>query len=171
MIPNPVYFWREFEVPYGFLSQWFACPFTVDGTTYATTEMWMMVQKARIFGDSEAEQQMLATDDPETQRDLGRKVKGYDGKIWDQHKSRVVEDGNYHKFTKTRHDALMKVKLLATGDRELVEASPTDRIWGVGFAVDEAGQNRDKWGLNLLGKAIMMVRDRLREEDGTRKPA
>lgn len=84
MPASPIYFWREYEVPYGFLSQWFACPFTVDDTTYATTEMWMMVQKARMFGDAEAEQQMLATEDPETQRDLGRKVKGYDGKAWDQ---------------------------------------------------------------------------------------
>lgn len=48
---DPVYFWREYEEPYGFLSQWYDSPFEVDGVTYASTEMWMMIQKARLFGD------------------------------------------------------------------------------------------------------------------------
>lgn len=47
----PLFFWREFEEPYGFLSQWYEAPFTVEDVTYASTEMWMMVQKARLFGD------------------------------------------------------------------------------------------------------------------------
>lgn len=81
---GPIFFWREFEHPYGFLSQWFALPFTVSDTTYATTEMWMMIQKARLFHDTESEKAMLETTDPKTHRDLGRKVKGYDGKVWDQ---------------------------------------------------------------------------------------
>lgn len=48
---GPIFFWREFEEPFGFLSQWYDCKFEVDGVTYASTEMWMMVQKARLFGD------------------------------------------------------------------------------------------------------------------------
>ncbi|KAI0184370.1 hypothetical protein EV127DRAFT_444399 [Xylaria flabelliformis] len=54
--------------------------------------------------------------------------------------------------------------LLATGTRELVEASPFDRIWGVGFGAKEAGKKRGKWGLNLLGKCLMDVREELRKE-------
>ena len=48
---GPLFFWREFEEPYGFLSQWYESSFDVDGVTYLTAEMWMMVQKARLFGD------------------------------------------------------------------------------------------------------------------------
>jgi hypothetical protein len=48
---GPIYFWRETEVPYGFLSQWYASPFEVDGVTYQTPEMWMMIHKAKVFGD------------------------------------------------------------------------------------------------------------------------
>ncbi|KAK4991255.1 hypothetical protein LTR50_002013 [Elasticomyces elasticus] len=79
-------------------------------------------------------------------------------------KSRIVEEGNYHKFTSSEPQLQLKRKLLETGERELVEASPTDRIWGVGFGADDAEENRKDWGENLLGKAIAAVRERLRRE-------
>ncbi|KAK3110420.1 hypothetical protein LTR53_015303 [Teratosphaeriaceae sp. CCFEE 6253] len=79
-------------------------------------------------------------------------------------KSRIVEEGNYHKFTKSKTKPEMVGSLLATGDRELVEASPTDRIWGVGFGAATAEANREQWGENRLGKAMMAVRDQLRQE-------
>jgi ribA/ribD-fused uncharacterized protein len=80
-------------------------------------------------------------------------------------KLRIVEEGNYHKFTISEDAENLKAMLLATGERELVEASPLDRIWGVGFAENNAGQNRARWGQNLLGKALMNVRAKLREEN------
>lgn len=48
---GPVFFWREFEEPYGFMSQWYESAFEHEGTTYPSAEMWMMVQKAKLFGD------------------------------------------------------------------------------------------------------------------------
>lgn len=58
--------------------------------------------------------------------------------------------------------------LLETGDRLLVEASPYDKIWGVGYSAANAAANEGNWGENLLGKALMRVRDRLRSgEDNT----
>jgi ribA/ribD-fused uncharacterized protein len=75
-----------------------------------------------------------------------------------------VTQGNYHKFTVSRDAQELKNMLLATGERELVEASPYDRIWGIGFAERDAEGSRHWWGQNLLGKALMEVRRRLREE-------
>jgi predicted NAD-dependent protein-ADP-ribosyltransferase YbiA (DUF1768 family) len=91
-----------------------------------------------------------------------------------------VTEGNYYKFTKSKDKPEMLKALLATGDRELVEASariscfryeadeiqasPTDRIWGVGFGAADAEANREKWGENRLGKAIMAARDQIRKE-------
>lgn len=80
-------------------------------------------------------------------------------------KSRIVEEGNYHKFTKAAESETMLKILLDTGDQEIVEASPSDSIWGVGFSASKADANRDKWGQNLLGKVIMNVRDQLRKEN------
>ncbi|WPG99369.1 Hypothetical protein R9X50_00218300 [Acrodontium crateriforme] len=159
----PVFFWRETEAQYGFLSQWYDSTFQVDGVEYRTAEMWMMVQKARLFGDEDIAQKMMQTTNPKEHQALGRKAKGFDRKKWDEHKSRIVEEGNYHKFTKTTPE--MKMWLLETGDRELVEASPYDRIWGVGFVAKDAELNRSNWGENRLGKAIMKVREQLRNEE------
>ncbi|KAK4996491.1 hypothetical protein LTR66_003907 [Elasticomyces elasticus] len=161
---GPIFFWREFEELYGFMSQWYMCPFEHEGTTYLSAEMWMMVQKARLFGDEDIATQMLATPTPAEHQALGRKVKGFDKQRWNENKSRIVEEGNYHKFTSSEPQLQLKRKLLETGERELVEASPTDRIWGVGFGADDAEENRKDWGENLLGKAIAAVRERLRRE-------
>jgi ribA/ribD-fused uncharacterized protein len=86
--------------------------------------------------------------------------------MWDAHKEAIVEQGNWCKFTMGEGEcgADARARLLATGDRELVEASPYDRIWGIGFAAKNAEANRARWGQNLLGKAIMKVRARIREQ-------
>jgi ribA/ribD-fused uncharacterized protein len=57
----------------------------------------------------------------------------------------------------------LKDYLINTGNRIIVEASPVDRIWGVGLAADNPEIiDPNKWnGLNLLGYALMEVRDRL----------
>ncbi|KAH7088193.1 hypothetical protein FB567DRAFT_591608 [Paraphoma chrysanthemicola] len=162
---DPVYFWRPTD-PNAYLGQWYVSPFTHDSSTYATAEMWMMVQKARLFDDEAVARKMLATTDPKRHKALGRQVKNFDGRVWDEHKLKIVEDGTYHKFTLCDDAPNLKAMLLATGERELVEASPLDRIWGIGFTEKNAGMNRHKWGQNLLGVALMRVRERLREEEG-----
>ncbi|KAF2244501.1 DUF1768-domain-containing protein [Trematosphaeria pertusa] len=161
---GPVYFWRPHQAN-GYLGQWYSSPFTVDGDTYATAEMWMMVQKARLFSDEAVAQKMLATTDPKRHRALGREAKNFSQKTWDDHKRGIVEQGTYYKFTRSEEAEKLRGLLLETGERELVEASPMDRIWGVGFGEKNAGANRGRWGLNLLGKALMGIRGRLREEE------
>jgi ribA/ribD-fused uncharacterized protein len=80
-------------------------------------------------------------------------------------KLEIVTQGTYHKFTISDDAENLRRMLLATGERELVEASPFDRIWGLGFAEKDAQRNRHRWGQNLLGRALMDVRTRLREEE------
>ncbi|KAF2445089.1 DUF1768-domain-containing protein [Karstenula rhodostoma CBS 690.94] len=160
---GPVYFWKP-EQEHGYLGQWFRSPWTHEGDTYKTAEMWMMVGKARLFEDEDVAQEILAADNPRKQKALGRKVRDFDEKVWNKNRMRIVEEGNYYKFTISEGGGNLRAMLFATGERELVEASPMDRIWGVGFAEKNAGQNRARWGQNLLGKALMNVRARLREE-------
>jgi ribA/ribD-fused uncharacterized protein len=145
----------------GCLSQWWPSPFTVDGLTYATAEHWMMAGKARLFGDAEAERQVLAADHPALAKKAGRLVRGFDEAVWERERFRIVVEGGVHKFA--AHPAL-RAFLLGTGTRVLVEASPVDRVWGIGLAAhDEAATDPRRWrGANLLGFALMETRERLR---------
>ncbi|KAJ0160949.1 N-glycosidase [Colletotrichum tanaceti] len=169
METSPIYFWRE-TGPEGYLSQWWTRdPFTITATassppvTFRTAEHYMMHGKALLFADADAALAILAADHPRKVKALGRGVRGFDGARWDAERERVVREGNLLKFRGAPH---LRARLLATGSRELVEASPTDRIWGIGFAPDKApASDRKRWGLNLLGKALMEVREALREEE------
>ena len=143
------------------LSQWWPAPFTVDGVGYATAEHWMMAAKARLFGDAAAERAVLAAEHPAEAKKAGRLVRGFDEAVWVRQRFRIVVEGSVHKFG--AHPELLGY-LLGTGDRVLVEASPVDRVWGIGLAADdEAAADPQRWrGPNLLGFALMEARERLR---------
>jgi ribA/ribD-fused uncharacterized protein len=160
-----VFFWgdtprRDGQVDASCLSQWFHAPFTVDGVRYLTAEHWMMAGKARLFGDREAEQAVIAAGHPQRAKAIGRQVNGFDTETWQQNRLALVVEGNVHKFE--QNDALRDF-LLGTKDRVLVEASPVDRIWGIGLAADDdRAEHPAQWrGLNLLGFALMRARAQL----------
>ncbi|MNT40766.1 Swarming motility protein YbiA [compost metagenome] len=142
-------------------SQWWHSSFEVDGVKYKTAEHWMMAEQARLFDDDIAIEKILKTNTPAEAKKMGRLVKNFNAVIWDQHKFEIVVNGNLHKFS--QHDA-MKTFLINTKERVLVEASPVDNIWGIGMAADhEHIENPLKWrGENLLGYALMEVRDKLK---------
>ncbi|KAH8808161.1 hypothetical protein F5884DRAFT_857704 [Xylogone sp. PMI_703] len=171
---GPIYFWKPHGSEYGFLSQWHESPFqdADKAITYSSAEQYMMYQKAVLFEDHEIGAKILETTSPREQKSLGRKVRNFDDDVWKKNRSRIVTGGSYCKFVYSlAEDEGLKQKLLATGKRELVEASPMDRIWGVGFGEKNAGSQRHRWGLNLLGKALMEARERIRKEDGVEQKA
>lgn len=143
------------------LSQWYEAEFVVDNKIYPTAEHFMMAEKARLFRDTETEEKILKAVTPGEAKKLGRCVSGFDDVAWAAHRFDVVVSANVGKFS--QNEAL-KDFLLNTGDRVLVEASPVDKIWGIGLAEDSpAVENPRRWkGLNLLGFALMEVRERLR---------
>ena len=143
------------------LSQWFPAAFTVEGITYPTAEHWMMAEKARLFKDSAALAEILKSSKPGAAKELGRTVKNFDKAVWDAKAYHIVVEGNIHKFS--QHES-MKSLLLTTGNQIIVEASPPDRIWGIGLDQENKGaQNPNTWrGTNWLGFALMEVRDQLK---------
>lgn len=143
------------------LSQWWPSPFVVDGVTYATAEHWMMAGKARLLEDQEAERRVLAAGSPAQAKNVGRLVRRFDEQTWLRERFGIVVEGSVHKFAA---HADLREFLLNTGDRVLVEASPMDRVWGIGLAADdEAAGDPERWrGPNLLGFALMEARHRLR---------
>lgn len=118
----------------------------------------MMAEKAALFDDQEIRAQVLRAPAPNAAKALGRNVRGFNDKVWLQHRYDIVVRANQAKFS--QHPPLNEY-LLQTGSRVIVEASPVDNIWGIGLAQDNAdASNPNLWkGLNLLGFALMQVRD------------
>lgn len=144
-------------------SQWWEESFIVDGESYSSAEHWMMAKKAELFEDLEAKAEVLRAKTPGEAKKIGRKVKNFDPAKWDTEKYSIVINGNLHKFQQNQD---LKNFLINTGNRVLVEASPVDPIWGIGLAADnEAVNDPRRWkGENLLGFALMEVRDKLKNE-------
>jgi len=163
--PKYLFFWghtppADGSVSKACFSQWFSSPFAIDGLHYPTAEHFMMAAKARLFGDRDIEEKILKPSHPKQAKELGRKVRDFDEATWIRERYRLVVEGNLAKFSQ---NAELRQFLLGTGKRVLVEASPHDRIWGIGLAADHPDAEKPAgWkGLNLLGFALMEVREAL----------
>ena len=157
-----LFFWGHTEhgsnVTKACLSNFYPCKFEFNGKTFNFSEQCFMYQKAILFNDFEIAKQVLNETDVRKIKALGRKVKNFNNELWDKHKEDFMFNACYAKFS--QNDKL-KDFLLSTGNHEIVEASPVDNIWGIGFSSDNAMENIDKWGQNLLGKVLMKVREDL----------
>jgi len=127
----------------------------------------MMACKAALFSDNETlelilEENARSDTDPKHIKALGRRVSPFDEKTWVEHREEIVYHGNLYKFGQ---NGGLKKTLVETGDLILVEASPYDRVWGIGFKENKAMRERERWGLNLLGKALMRVREEFRKQE------
>ncbi|WP_336686853.1 NADAR family protein [Chryseobacterium bernardetii] len=159
-----LFFWGHTvkdEITKSCFSQWFTGKFEENGIVYKTAEHYMMAGKARLFNDAEILEKILQASTPNQVKALGRKVKNFDPNVWNEHKYEIVKQGNLLKFSQNNK---YKDFLLSTGDKILVEASPYDTVWGIGMLeTDPRAENPLLWnGENLLGFALMEVRDELR---------
>lgn len=143
-------------------SQWYKYRILVDGVSYSCAEQYMMAMKAFYFADRESYDAIMATEDPAKQKAIGRKVRGFDVAKWSAVSREYVYKANYAKFK----NEPLRTFLLKTGDKEIVEASPTDKVWGIGLAEeDDRILDKNNWqGLNWLGECIMRAREQIVKE-------
>ena len=168
-IDSYVFFWghtpriKDGRIHKTCLSQWWDGVFEANGICYKSAEHWMMAKKAEVFGDTIMLQKILQSKSPNQAKGLGRKVRNFDNATWLNVRYEIVKEGNMHKFGKSRQ---LKQYLLSTGNAVLVEASPYDQIWGIGLTQNAPNvEDPSTWlGDNLLGFALMEVRDALLEE-------
>jgi hypothetical protein len=154
-----VFFWGEWP------SNWYKCYFTADGHEFFNSEQYFMWVKAKTFGDDEVAEEILKKGkNPKTAKALGRKVKNYDDKIWDEKRYGVMVQANMYKYSQNEE---LKALLLneELRDKNFVEASPYDGIFGIKCGEQEALDDKSNWnGRNLLGKALDEVRNILLHE-------
>ena len=157
-------FHKEQERPYGCFSQWYAVPdggFTFEGDRYFCAEQAMMAGKARLFNDRQALSEILSERQSSRRiKELGRAVKGFDPRLWSGAAFHIVKAANLAKFPQNQRP---KEVLLSTAPALIAEAVPWDAMWGTGLAATHPDARcPELWpGANLLGYALMQVRDDL----------
>ncbi|MBQ6500855.1 MAG: NADAR family protein [Mogibacterium sp.] len=155
-----VFFWKTDQLNKEF-TNFYPCLFLVEGIKYRCVEQYMMAKKALLFNDTDIYEKVMKTKDPDEIKALGRQVKDFDPDIWDRCKCEIVYNGNYAKYTQNTR---LRNVLLGTGDVVLAEASPVDKIWGIGLDRDDPlALDPENWqGENLLGKILMDIREELK---------
>jgi len=156
-----IYFYGKGQ--FVFLSNFYPCKIYDDelDVSFNCSEQCFMYSKCLIFDDEneELKEKILAETNPSKIKRFGRIVKNFDNKVWEKERWLRMYNAVYLKFSQNKD---LKKKLLATGDRALYEASPTDRIWGIGYSAKEAHKtSKSGYGQNLLGKILMDVRSKL----------
>lgn len=155
---NFIFFWG------GLYSQWYPSKFKIGDIEYNCCEQYMMAQKAGLFNDKESYEAIMKESDPKIQKAIGRKVKGFDSDKWNEVCRQIVYEANLAKFG--QNPMLLK-ELMKAGNinKEIVEASPYDTIWGIGMGERDPDRfDKSKWkGTNWLGEAIMQVRKYFRD--------
>ncbi|CAJ1314645.1 NADAR family protein [Paenibacillus nuruki] len=141
-------------------SQWYPASFELEGQQFTSAEQYMMYGKAQLFGDRDIAARILQADHPRQQKALGRQIQRFDDELWNREAKNIVYRGNHAKFTQNPELLLV---LLATAGQTLVEASPSDRIWGIGLSEDDPRiHQRATWrGTNWLGEVLIQLREDL----------
>lgn len=152
-----VFFWN------GVFSNFYPCKIRYNKMLFSSTEMIFMWEKALFFGDKDAANSILFSSDPAICKKIGRSIKNFDAELWSSVSYDIMVKANYEKYTQ---NSRLKFELLNTIPKILVEASPYDKIWGIGLHVhDDAVLDENNWnGQNLLGKALMEVREKINSE-------
>lgn len=147
----------------GYLSNWFMADFCVGDVTFSSMEQYMMYQKAVLFQDTDIAEEILKTSDVGKVKALGRSVKNYEDVIWNGMRQVAVYQGLLEKF---RQNEELKQSLLATGNHMIAECAVQDKIWGIGLSMkdDRRFDLREWQGQNLLGFALMCVREELSDD-------
>lgn len=160
-----VFFWEDqpsnaSRISKTCLSQWWSCIFCENDIRYSSAEQYMMHQKALLFKDYIIAEKIMSTENPKEIKKYGRKIEDFDEKYWKKNREKIVLQGNLLKFSQNSN---LYDYMLSTKEQILVEASPVDRIWGIGMKEnDDNICNLNKWkGENLLGFILMEVRDRI----------
>jgi ribA/ribD-fused uncharacterized protein len=142
-----IYFYGSDEVPYGCFSNFSPHGFDLDGRRWPTAEHYYQAQK---FAGTPYAEVIRKAAKPSRAAQLGRDPARPLRRDWERVKDDVMRRAVAAKFAA---NADIRAVLLATGDQQIVEDSPTDDYWG---------QGRGGTGRNMLGRILMQTRAQLR---------
>ena len=146
---------------YSKLSNHFPCTFEIQGQRYTSMEQFLFVSLAKLFKDESLQHELLQTNDPKKIKSLGKKIKNFKKSIWRDKIEGILSTGLMEKFSQNMD---LKEALLRTESTTIVEANKFDGTFGIGLSLgDDMLWDPQNWnGDNLMGKALMCVRDLLK---------
>lgn len=156
-----VFFWGEE------FSNFFPCNITFKFGNktmhFKTSEQMFMWLKAKTFNDTEIADKILLAETPHEAKKLGRKIKNFSDDIWIEKRKNAMKLALRHKFSDENPELVEFITNSRFDDKIFVEASPFDKIWGIGLAEnDELADNPENWkGFNLLGECLNEIRKEL----------
>lgn len=144
-----VYFFSYKDFP----SNFHLSSFVDNGIPFNCVEQYFMFQKALVFQDVEIAEKILLEKEPIQIKKLGRKIKNFNEFTWAAIRSDIMRRGLSLKF---KQNERLKQKFLEHKGKTFVEASPYDKIWGVGLReTDPLILDKSNWrGSNLLGQLL-----------------
>ena len=156
------FFYSEREPECSVFTNFFRTTYKLYGKTFKSSEQGFMYKKALVFNDKDVALAILAAKTPREAKDLGKTVKGFTDEVWNTERKQAMFENCYAKFSQNKK---LRKALMATGDQILVEASPNDCIWGIGYNMKDAPRSDpSEWGSNLLGKTLCRVRETMTTE-------
>nr|CAD2128783.1 unnamed protein product [Meloidogyne enterolobii] len=147
-------FFREASI----FSNFHPVTFNVASREFCCNEQFFHYCKAISFGDRAIADKIMQTKSPKSQKLLGRRIEGFDPSLWEPISILAMVIGLMRKF---QQNESIRKDLLATGDAELIEASPFDAKWGAGIGANQIIAGEDWEGTNFLGRTLMAVRNQL----------
>lgn len=161
---NYVFFYGHTEGrPFACFSNFYPSKFTADGKNFNCSEQYFMKKKQEMFDPTNVQlaNAIMAETSPAKIKAFGRQVKNYDETKWNQERYRVMKEALMYKFGQNQN---MKQILMSTGNKILCECTNLDKIWASGLHITDPDRfDETKWkGQNLLGKALMEVRNELK---------
>jgi len=146
----------------GIFSNFEPCYIKNEDDEFFTSEQYFMYMKAKYFCDDNIANQIYNQKIPGKCKQLGIKILSFDKDKWNLVCEDIMEKAVYDKFSQNKHllNELIDPKY---DGKKFVEASPFDDIWGIKMSQDNPdADDESKWcGLNLLGKVLDKVRNRL----------
>jgi len=151
---------------YGFLSLKWIVEIEFNGTMYNSAYQAIAAEIAKSFNDQDNLQKIMIAETPDDVNYTLANVPG-DAEInetkWNDLTKQFIYDVNIAKFNQYPE---LAARLLETKNATLGAYIPDDNLIGIGLSIDNIqAKNPVNWtGQNLLGKALMDIRQKIRSE-------
>ena len=157
---DEIYFYGHTNGTYACFSNFYPSNFTENNIIFNCSEQYFMYQKCLLFDkdNNDLIGKILSSTNPTMIKALGRKINNFDENIWKNNRENIMYNAIMLKFSQNNY---IKQILLNSQPKILYEASKNDKIWGIGFYSKNALENKNNFGLNLLGKCLMKARNDL----------